>query len=139
MRENWGMAASRPERGSHLPGTHFYYNNWDYNALGSIFRELTGKDIFKEFDERIAGPIGMQDFDPSNCHYSYERENSEHPVYGFRMSARDMTRFGARLDSWRGFRLYVGNDPQEQRSFHDVWRYRALLLRYRRSQPSHSQ
>jgi CubicO group peptidase (beta-lactamase class C family) len=28
------MIDSRPERGSHRPGEYFYYNNWDFNALG---------------------------------------------------------------------------------------------------------
>ena len=28
------MRAARPERGSHQPGEYFYYNNWDFNALG---------------------------------------------------------------------------------------------------------
>jgi CubicO group peptidase (beta-lactamase class C family) len=88
------MKAARPERGSHKPGEFFYYNNWDFNALGTIFRQLTGKDIFKEFKEKIADPIGMEDFDPASCEYDFERETSEHPVYAFRMSARDMARFG---------------------------------------------
>ena len=35
--ETPGMAAMRPLRGSHLPGTHWYYNNWDFNALGTIY------------------------------------------------------------------------------------------------------
>jgi CubicO group peptidase (beta-lactamase class C family) len=25
-----------PPRGTHQPGTHFLYNNWDFNALGTI-------------------------------------------------------------------------------------------------------
>jgi len=29
-----------------------------------------------------------------NCFYQYELEKSEHPAYPFRMSARDMARFG---------------------------------------------
>jgi CubicO group peptidase (beta-lactamase class C family) len=92
--ESPAMAASRPPRGSHAPGTYWYYNNWDFNALGTIFRQETGKDIFQEFQDRIGDPIGMQDFQPSDGFYQYEYEYSIHPAYHFRMSARDRARFG---------------------------------------------
>jgi hypothetical protein len=35
------MKAARPERGSHQSGEFFCYNNWDFNALGTIFRQQT--------------------------------------------------------------------------------------------------
>ncbi len=82
----------RPERGSHAPGTFFFYNNWDFNALGSIYRKQTGEDIFQSFATRIAQPIGMEDFVLSDCRYVFEKV-SEHPAYTFRMSARDLARF----------------------------------------------
>jgi CubicO group peptidase (beta-lactamase class C family) len=88
------MANARPERGSHAPGTFFYYNNWDFNALGTIFEQETGTGIFREFESRIALPIGMQDFSVDSCDYGYELDKSMHPAYHFRMSARDMARFG---------------------------------------------
>ena len=88
------MAALRPLRGSHLPDTYFYYNNWDFNAAGTIFEQETGTKIFEEFEQQIAIPIGMQDFNPENCYYQYENEKSQHPAYHFRMSTRDMARFG---------------------------------------------
>ena len=88
------MKEYRPPRGSHPPGTFWYYNNWDFNALGTIFRQETGRDIFEEFDRRIGTPIGMQDFNPAWCQYTYELEYSEHPCYTFRMSTRDRARFG---------------------------------------------
>ena len=88
------MKALRPARGSHAPGTFWYYNNWDFNALGTIFDQLSGeKDIYTAFDKRIADPIGMQDYDPGELSYSYE-PYSRHPYYGFRMSTRDAARFG---------------------------------------------
>ena len=92
--EAQGMIESRPERGSHLPGTFFYYNNWDFNALGTIFEKVTGKRIFEAFKEEIANPIGMQDFLLSDGRYQLEWKKSLHPAYHFRMSARDMARFG---------------------------------------------
>ena len=88
------MQANRPERGSHAPGTFWYYNNWDFNTLGTIFRQETGKDIYQEFEDRIAGPIGMQDYKPSDSDYSFEPQYSIHPAYPFRMTARDRARFG---------------------------------------------
>ena len=36
-----------PERGSHRPGSYFYYNQWDFNVAGSIFEKLTDKNIFE--------------------------------------------------------------------------------------------
>ncbi|MFS2152442.1 serine hydrolase domain-containing protein [Rhizobium sp. Rhizsp42] len=83
----------RPGRESHPPGTFWFYNNWDFNALGAIYRQQTGGDIFRNFAERIAQPIGMQDFSAEDGRYVAERQ-SEHPAYPFRLSARDAARFG---------------------------------------------
>jgi CubicO group peptidase (beta-lactamase class C family) len=87
------MRDARPKRGSHAPGTFWYYNNWDFNVLGTIFRQATGEDLFEAFDRRIARPIGMQDYRPEDGVYAAE-EASEHPAFGFRISARDLARFG---------------------------------------------
>jgi CubicO group peptidase (beta-lactamase class C family) len=92
--ESQSMKDARPERGSHAPDTFWYYNNWDFNALGTIFRQETGRDIFEEFGRRFAGPLGMQDFDASICQYTFQEWYSEHPCYTFRMSVRDRARFG---------------------------------------------
>jgi len=89
------MIQMRPPRGSHPPGTFYYYNNWDFNVAGVIFEQETGTGIFEEFKTKIADPIGMQDFRVENCYYQYEFEKSMHPAYPFRMSTRDMARFGA--------------------------------------------
>lgn len=43
-----GMTALRPARGSHLPGTYWCYNNWDFNALGAISEQQTQSSIFQE-------------------------------------------------------------------------------------------
>ena len=87
------MRDARPARGSHPPGTFWYYNNWDFNVLGTIFRRETGEDIFAAFDRRIAKPIAMQDYRPEDGVYG-EEASSLHPAYAFRMSARDLARFG---------------------------------------------
>jgi CubicO group peptidase (beta-lactamase class C family) len=99
------MIDSRPPRGSHPPDTFFYYNNWDFNALGTIFENETGTRIFEEFKAEIADRIGMQDFRIDDGAYSYELDKSIHPAYPFRMTARDMARFGLlylREGRWNG-------------------------------------
>ena len=88
------MEAERPPRGSHPHGTFYYYNNWDFNVAGTVFRQTTGLDIFEAFKNEIGDPIGMQDFSPAGCQYQYEYDKSIHPAYAFWMSARDMLRFG---------------------------------------------
>jgi CubicO group peptidase (beta-lactamase class C family) len=99
------MAAERPERGSHPPGTYFYYNNWDFNVAGVIFEQETGERIFEAFEREIAAPIGMEDWVAADGSYQYEPEKSMHPAYPFRMTAMDMARFGLlylRNGNWRG-------------------------------------
>jgi CubicO group peptidase (beta-lactamase class C family) len=87
------MRDARPKRGSHPPGTFWYYNNWDFNVLGTVFRRATGEDLFVAFDRRVARPVGMQDYRPEEGVYDLEPP-SEHPAFGFRISARDLARFG---------------------------------------------
>ena len=98
-RETPAMRAKRPTRGSHPPGTFYYYNNWDFNVLGTIFEKVTGKKIFAEFASRIAAPIGLEDYAVSDGRFAgAEGSNvageSKHLNYIFSMSARDMARFG---------------------------------------------
>ncbi|MDN5212946.1 serine hydrolase [Fulvivirgaceae bacterium BMA12] len=89
-----GMIKNLPERGSHDPGTFWYYNNWDFNVLLTIYEQQTGKKFFEAFYEEIAKPIGMEDFELSDGYYRLEADKSMHPAYLFRMSTRDMARFG---------------------------------------------
>lgn len=91
------MRRIKEPRHSHAPGTFWCYNNWDFNALGTIFETLTGETVHQAFARRIAGPIGMQDFthagdEPDGWHESFDI--SEHRAYPFRMSSRDLARFG---------------------------------------------
>lgn len=99
------MSTGRPERGSHAPGTYWWYNNWDFNVAGAVFRRLTGEDIFEAFQTTIAEPIGMQDYRVTDGFYYYERDKSLYPAYPLRMSTRDLARFGllfARSGRWKG-------------------------------------
>ncbi|MCC7272143.1 MAG: serine hydrolase, partial [Alphaproteobacteria bacterium] len=90
--ETAAMAAARPARGSHPPGTFWYYNNWDFNALGTIYERATDEGIFDAFERRIARPIGMEDYRPADGTY-VRGADSIHPAYPIRMSARDLARF----------------------------------------------
>ncbi len=106
-------AARWPARGSHAPGAFWHYSNWDFNATGTIFEQKTGRGIFEAFDEQIAKPLGMQDYGPRDGMYeprsgfggAQGRSVSDHPAYVFRMTARDMARFGLlylRGGRWQG-------------------------------------
>lgn len=91
--ETGDIKRKRPERGSHPPGSFWFYNNWDFNTLGTIYRLQTGEDIFQSFNRRIAKPLGMEDFSAKDGRYVIEKF-SEHPAYPFSLSARDAARFG---------------------------------------------
>jgi CubicO group peptidase (beta-lactamase class C family) len=105
--ETAGMEEKRPSRGSHAPGTFWYYNNWDFNTLGSIYEQAVGAKIFEAFYREIAKPIGMQDFKPSDGHYITISE-SRYAAYVFDMSARDFARFALlylRGGKWNGSQI----------------------------------
>lgn len=105
-----GMLRGMPQRGNYLPGEHFYYNNWDFNVLGAILEQQTGKSIYTLFLEEIALPLGMQDyrgkftsldgeaegvaFPRTDGFYQYEKSKSRYPAYHFRLSARDLALYG---------------------------------------------
>ncbi len=102
--ETEGMTASKPPRGSHAPGTHWHYNNWDFNALGTIFDNEVEASLFEKFERDIAEPLGMQDFERGAHTDYYTGDQSVHPAYPFRLSARDLARFGlmmARGGKWK--------------------------------------
>jgi CubicO group peptidase (beta-lactamase class C family) len=85
--ETHGMAAARPARHSHKPGTFWYYNNWDFNVLGTIYERAVRSSIFDAFEREIAKPIGMQDYRPSDGQY-VTGAASVYPAYPFKMGAR---------------------------------------------------
>lgn len=91
------MKMIKEKRHSHAPGTFWCYNNWDFNAIGTIFVQQTGLSVAKAFAERIAAPTGMEDFSltgekPDAWTESFAE--SRHDAYPFRMSSRDLARFG---------------------------------------------
>jgi len=111
---NWKR--NKPERGAHSPGEAWYYNNWGFNALGTLFETASGLGIGEAFDRWIAGPLEMQDFRPSDVEY-LTRDHfteramgnaSDHAAYMFQVSTRDLARFGllyAAGGTWDGQRV----------------------------------
>jgi CubicO group peptidase (beta-lactamase class C family) len=86
--------ASAPPRGSQAPGTYHLYSNWDFNAVGTAFEILTGRNIFDALQTDLAEPIGMRDFDRGRHEKSGDLTRSRHPAYHMHLSTRDMARVG---------------------------------------------
>ncbi len=121
--ESDGMQAQRPARGSHAPGTFYYYNNWDFNVAGAIYQQCTGRRIQDAFLTEIAQPLGMLDF--HDRIYSWpgdalpippdadgfvrlEPAKSRYAAYHFRLSAHDLALFGQlylQRGQWHGRQL----------------------------------
>lgn len=117
------MEAARPARGSHAPGTHYYYNNWDFNAAGEIYRRCTGRGIHEAFLEDIARPLGMLDYrgrivawpddgqpfpDDADGFRQLETDKSRFAAYHFRLNAYDLALFGQlylERGQWQGKQL----------------------------------
>ncbi|MPY75637.1 MAG: serine hydrolase [Alphaproteobacteria bacterium] len=87
------MVRDRPARGSHPPGSFWYYNNWDFNALATIYETRTGEKVFEAVARNLAGPLEMEDFRPADGRY-VGGGASLHPAYPMRLSTRDLARFG---------------------------------------------
>jgi CubicO group peptidase (beta-lactamase class C family) len=99
---------SAPPRGSQEPGTYQLYNNWDFNAAGTVFEKLTGRNLFDALESELARPIGMQDFDRSQHRKGGDLKRSLHPDYHMHLSTRDMARIGylmLRGGNWDGRQL----------------------------------
>jgi len=95
-------------RAENEPGSKWAYNNWDYNALTTIFEKRTGLTVAEAFKSGIAKRIGLEDISPASFFYIHEPKLSQHRAAMFRMSARDMARIGQLYlakDEWQGQRI----------------------------------
>jgi CubicO group peptidase (beta-lactamase class C family) len=103
------LSAAHPARGTYKPGERFEYNNWDFNALGTIFKKLTNKSVFAALRNDLAVPLQFEDFTEFlDTRWVYERKLSQHPAYVIRLSSRDLARIGllmARGGSWKDKRI----------------------------------
>ena len=104
------QAKMMPARGSYYPGTHWFYNNWDFDAAGVAFETLTHKDLFDAMRDDLAIPLRLQDFNRAR-----QRKNavadSKHFEYATYLSARDMARLGLFALTHGGWGKAVWGDP----------------------------
>jgi CubicO group peptidase (beta-lactamase class C family) len=106
--ETAAMVALRPARGSHAPGEFWYYNNWDFNTLGGIFKKFTGNTVFEALRDDLATPLQFEDFDYARDTKFVADAASEYPAYVMMLSPRDLARVGllmARSGKWRDQQL----------------------------------
>jgi len=107
--EHDNQITDRPARESNKPGEYFFSNNFDANALGTIFVQETGYTIGAFMEEFLARPLGMQDFNQHNVimgdPWFWPEKNTLHRMYNMYLSARDMARIGAMVANggrWNG-------------------------------------
>ena len=97
--------ASAPPRNSQRHGTYYLYSNWDFNVLGTIFEQQTGRNIYDALESDLARPIAMQDFKRELQQKDGDLTVSQHPAYPMWFSTRDMARIGylmLREGQWAG-------------------------------------
>ena len=94
-----------PRNGSQYPGSFFSYQNWDFDAAGTAFEKLTGRNIYDALETDLARPLAMQDFDRNKQKKGAQGIHREYAMY---LSARDMARLGLlmlREGEWNGQRI----------------------------------
>jgi CubicO group peptidase (beta-lactamase class C family) len=104
-----GLEHTAPERGSKKPGEHFFYNNWDFNVLETIFERSTGRQVFDALAEEIAEPLGFQDFDRGRQRLLGRPDRSVYLAHHLFLSGRDLGRVGQLMlrGGWWGDRSIV--------------------------------
>jgi len=120
-----GNTIDIPPRDAHVPGTFFYYNNWDFNVAGYIYETLSGNNIYDAMSAQIAVPIGMQDFDleAQRDGRGGNLEQSLFPAYHMYFSTRDLARIGQLMlnkGRWGEDELFDAEWLNEITSFHTV-------------------
>lgn len=116
-----GQDRGRPERGSHPHGTFWFYNNWDFNALESIYEKVTGASIYKAFADQIAAPLGMDDFSATGQLEVLEPSRSRMAAHTMRISARDLARFGQlylQKGQWNGRQIVPAQWVEQSWTMH---------------------
>jgi len=104
---SFGQADYMPKRGSHLHGSYYVYNNWDFNAAGVAFEKLTRHSIYQALQTDLANPVGMQDYKASEQKKEFMPESGL-GEYAMSLSTRDMARLGLLMidkGSWDGKQL----------------------------------
>ena len=86
--------AKAPSRGSQKPGDYMLYSNWDFNAAGFVFEQLTRRDIYDEIQAQLAVPLQFEDWDRKVQQKAGDLTISKYPAYPIWISTRDMARIG---------------------------------------------
>ncbi len=114
--EHDNQITQRPKRGNHKPGSYFHMNNFDANALGTIFMQETGMSIGVFMEKYLAEPLGLQDFSEDNVvvgdPWFWPKKKSMHKQYYMYLSTRDLARIGAMVANngrWRGTQIVSQN------------------------------
>jgi len=111
--------ASAPPRGSQEPGAYYLYNNWDFNALGTIFEQETGQNIYDALQKELVEPLDMRDFDRARHRRTGNANLSMHLAYHMHFSTRDMARIGylmLRNGNWNGRQIVSSEWVKESTS-----------------------
>lgn len=90
-------SAGAPARGSQRPGSYFLYNNWDFNVAGDVFEQRAQRNLYDAFNEDIARPLGLEDFERARHRRSGQPSRFQHLSYPFYLSARDLARVGVMM------------------------------------------
>lgn len=113
MRQSLAQREREAGRDLFGPGDYWVYNNWDFNALGTIVEQTASGGIGALFKDRVARPTSMQDFRPEDVEYTTRdhpaeqrfNNTSDHRAYVFNISTRDLARYGLLYlgcGRWRG-------------------------------------
>lgn len=105
-----------PERGSVTPGSHWLYNNWDFNVAGYVFEQETGRNIYDQIQSQLANPLQMQDWNRSIQDKSGNSDISRFLAYHMWFSTRDMARIGLlmlRNGKWKNTQVIPGDWVKE--------------------------
>ena len=81
------------------------YSNWDFNAAGAAFEQMTGRDIYDEIQAQLAIPLQFEDWDRTAQRKAGNLTVSQYPAYPIWLSTRDMARIGylmLRNGDWDG-------------------------------------
>jgi CubicO group peptidase (beta-lactamase class C family) len=117
--ETDAMHNLKPKQDIFKPGEFWLYNNWDFNVLGTIIKNRTGKDFFQLLKEDIADPIQMENFSEKNG-FMINTGRSIHGAYMFVISAHDVARFGLlmlRNGVWNGKQIIPADWVKESTSY----------------------
>jgi CubicO group peptidase (beta-lactamase class C family) len=115
------IEASEPRRGSEYPGLYFHYNGFDFNAAGTAFEKITGKNIYDALQKDLAEPLAFQDFDRSRQAKVTPPKGEAHAEYAMYLSTRDMARLGLlmlRKGNWNGKQIIV---PEWVQASTSIW------------------